>query len=432
LLGQWDDALPLAGDACVSARMPTIMAPAHTDNKQPSPHADKQLSAQQAGPPPTPANFTFRIQVDRGGSTSTSGCSPNSRRWESCPLPLLPGQNITAFAEYIPANMDLSAVCQYDEGTAMSLNCSLSHSGELKAVRKMVPPGPEPPCDIVLSGKPALQSAAALMGTYTLTGVYGPGDRPHWHRADKTEMYFSGTAWLVCANEGEPYENCKNESSGVLRNDDTAAATPDAISKPWYGWDGHQAVELSSVRAVGQGGMCPNTYWYTGPSVTSGCSSIGIAQNHSKGACYMECCFPPPKRPPPPAVSGITWDWLTPKCRFDNDPDQHWVPNTTSGVLPPIAHGGNVVATSAECHPQPFENLRLRTTVTCAISDTGTLSAHIADSDLSSVGASDDDNAGNDVMSGCSTASMYEQSDIGAQTARCCFPPTPAPRAAAS
>ena len=53
-----------------------------------------------------------------------------------------------------------------------------------------------------------------------------------------------------------PSKLCKmSYGSRVLQSADAGAATPAAISKPWYGWDGSKLVELPSVTA----GIDPNT-----------------------------------------------------------------------------------------------------------------------------------------------------------------------------
>jgi hypothetical protein len=165
----------------------------------------------------------------------------------------------------------------------------------------------------------------------------------------------------------------------------------------------------------------PYDFWAEGPSVTSGCSSIGIAQNHSEEACYMECCFPPPWQPPSSAVSGITWKWDQDPCQ-PGSRTQFWKPSNTEGTLGPLAFGAKAVAISAFCKPDPELVSRWHTTIVCAMSDTGALSAHVGEGVDASSGQMDDDSSGNGVYSGCSTAISYERP--AGHTARCCFPPT--------
>jgi hypothetical protein len=258
---------------------------------------------------------TYRVQMagDRGGTA----CADGKERWESCslPKPLLPGDNVTIFTGSTPGEGTQTASgikCGLPPNTALTLNCSLSRTGELKLVRR-------------------------------------------GHPDPKYPIHYD--------------------------------------------------------------------YWAEGPSVTSGCSSIGIAQNHSGEACYMECCFPPPWRPPSTAVSGITWKWDQNGIRqCDGAGAQHWKPSNTEGTLGPLAFGAKAVAISAFCKPDPWLVSLWHTTIVCAMSDTGALSAHVGEGVDASSGQMDDDSSGNGVYSGCSTAISYERP--AGHTARCCFPPT--------
>jgi hypothetical protein len=118
-------------------------------------------------------------------------------------------------------------------------------------------------CEIIaLSGDPVLPPAKALVGRYRRQEGVGPNNRSYyrWQGNVPMFMYYDGDgAWLVCNTVGAPYETCKNDTlQSVLRAVDTAA-TPGAISSPWFGWDGSKPVELPSVKASCVITLCTGT-----------------------------------------------------------------------------------------------------------------------------------------------------------------------------